>query len=111
MSTIVPSSGRNLQPHMNFLKPDFRASSEERQRSASDVTRLMFLGVALAVWAMLGLKVWDINLVMAERRPDEIEKARLSQEIANLQAILSKAPPACSNAREDLYTQVSSPSV
>lgn len=104
MSTIMPS-GKNLQPQMNFLKPDYKAGSEERKRSAS-VTRLMFLGVALIVWAMVGLKVWDISLVVAERRPDEMEKARLSQEIADLQAVLSKVPSDVLNAREDLYTQV-----
>lgn len=104
MSTIMPS-GKNLQPQMNFLKPDYKAGSEERKRSAS-VTRLMFLGVALIVWAMVGLKVWDISLVVAERRPDEMEKARLSQEIADLQAVLSKVPSDVLNAREDLFTQV-----
>lgn len=104
MSTTIPG-GRNLQPQMNFLKPDFKAGSEERKRFAS-VTRLLFLGVALIVWAMVGLKIWDISLVVAERRPDEIEQARLSQEIADLQAILSKVPSSVLDAREDLYTQV-----
>jgi len=90
---------------MNFLKPDFKAGSEERKRFAS-VTRLLFLGVALIVWAMVGLKIWDISLVVAERRPDEMEKTRLSQEIADLQAQLNQVPSSVLDAREDLYTQV-----
>jgi len=55
---------------------------------------------------MVGLKIWDISLVVAERRPDEMEKTRLSQEIADLQAQLNQIPSSVLIAREDLYTQV-----
>lgn len=92
------------QSPMNLLRPDLQAGSEKRRR-ASSVTRLMFFGVALIVWAFVGLKVWEIGLVVAERRPDELEQARLSQEIADLQAILSKVPSEALAAREDLLTQ------
>lgn len=93
------------QSPMNLLRPDFQAGSEKRRRESS-LTRLMFFGVALIVWTLVGLKVWEITLVVAERRPDELEKARLSQEIADLQAILSKVPSEVLDAREDLLTQV-----
>ncbi len=104
MSTVKPSSGV-FRNDMNLLKPSLKAGQEERRRAAS-TTRLLFLGVALIVWTLVGLKVWDIGIVMSERRPDELEKVRVSQQISELQAILSKVPSSVLQAREDLFTQV-----
>ncbi len=104
MSTVRPNP-KNLQHSMNLLKPSIKAGSEERRRAAS-ITRLMFLAVALVVLTMVGLKVWDIGIVISERRPDELEKVRLNEQIAGLQVVLSKVPSGALKAREDLFTQV-----
>jgi hypothetical protein len=104
VSTGTPKA-KTYQSPMNLLKPDFKAGSEQRRRSAS-FTRLMFLGVALIVWTMVGLKVWEISLVVAERRPDELEISRISAKIDTLQEVLSKVPSQALAAREDLLMQV-----
>lgn len=96
---------RSCQPRLDLLKPDLKGVSEERKRAAS-LARLVFAGLALILWTMVGLKVWEISIVAEERRPDEVEKVRVDKEIAELQEILSTVPERVRLAREDLYTQV-----
>ncbi len=104
MSNITVGT-RGTQPRMDLLKPDLKGLSEERKRIAS-LLRIVFLGVALIVWTFVGLKVWDISLLVSERKPEETEKARLSQEISDLQTVLAKVPQGVLQAKEDLYTQI-----
>ncbi len=90
---------------LNLLKPDIYGLLEEGERRASFI-RLVFTGMALIVWVMVALRAWEIGIIVIERRPDELEVARLSQEIEDVRVQLNVVPKEVREAREELSTQV-----
>ena len=62
--------------------------------------------MALIVWVMVALRAWEIGIIVIERRPDELEVARLSQEIEDVRVQLNVVPKEVREAREELSTQV-----
>lgn len=97
--------GGSYEPDLNLLRPDILGLLEEGERRAS-LIRTVFVCAALGVWLMVGMKVWEIGVIVQERRPDELEIARVSQEIDAVQLQLNEVPRAVREAREDISKQV-----
>ncbi len=89
----------SCQADLNLLRPDIVGLFEERERKAF-LIRVVFIGAALIVWVMVGLRAWEIGIIISERRCDELEMARVSQEIEEITAQLSIVPPEVREARE-----------
>ncbi len=89
---------------LNLLRPDIYGLLEEGERRASSI-RSVFVGIALVVWVMVALRAWEIGVIVIERRPDEFEATRLSQEIEGVSAQLNVIPRPVREAREQLLAK------
>ncbi len=97
--------GGSQEPDLNLLRPDIRGLLEEGERRAS-LIRTGFVCAALGAWLLVGMRIWEIGIIVQERRPDELEIVRLSEEIDAVQLQLNQVPRAVRQAREDISAQV-----
>ncbi|MGI6163907.1 MAG: hypothetical protein ACOYEQ_08295 [Bacillota bacterium] len=95
----------SCQADLNLLRPDILGLLEERERKAF-LIRLVFIGAALVIWVMVALRAWEIGVIISERRCDELEMGRVSQEIEKVTAQLSVVSPGVREAREEIANQV-----
>jgi hypothetical protein len=95
----------SCQADLNLLRPDILGLLEERERKAF-LIRLVFIGAALVIWVMVALRAWEIGVIISERRCDELEMERVSQEIEKVTAQLSVVSPGVREAREEIANQV-----
>jgi hypothetical protein len=95
----------SCQADLNLLRPDILGLLEERERKAF-LIRLVFIGAALVVWVMVALRAWEIGVIISERRCDELETERVSQEIEKITAQLGAVSPGVREAREEIANQV-----